>query len=64
MNESERVMDGCRDVKWCNMDSDGQMERKRTADRWCMDGEEVITEGGERGSEPESCQSSVRRAQD
>lgn len=26
--ESERVMDGCIDIKWCNMDSDGQMVRK------------------------------------
>lgn len=28
VKETERVMDGCIDLKWCNMDSDGQLERK------------------------------------
>lgn len=32
--KSERVMDGCKDMKWCNMDSDGQMERTE----WQIDG--------------------------
>lgn len=47
MKRIERVMDGCIDIKWCSVDSDGQMERKKRCercDRWCMDGEKVITE--------------------
>lgn len=49
-------MDGRVDIQWCDVDSDGQTGRK------CVDGGKVITEGGERGSERESCQSPVRRA--
>lgn len=34
-------MDGCTDIKRCNMDSDGQMERGEI-DRRCVDGKKVI----------------------
>lgn len=60
--ESERVINGCTYNQWCNMDSDGQMERGGT-DRWCMGGEKVMTEEESMEGERESCQLSVQRAQ-
>ena len=56
-------MDGCIGIKWCNMDSDGQMERReQQRDGVCARRGSNKRGGGERGSEWESCQSPVQRA--
>lgn len=50
------------DVKWCNMDDDGQMEREEQRRDAVVIGEKAINRGGECGSQPELCQP-VQRAQ-